>query len=102
MLYISGQLGLDPKTGEFAGESLEAQTNQALDNLEAIAAAAGTSLKNAVKCQIFLVDMADFPIVNELYASRLQEPFPARATVAVAGLPKGGRVEIDAVIDCSN
>ena len=101
-LWISGQLGLDPKTGEFAGEDLAAQTNQALDNLEAIATAAGTSLKNATKCTIFLVDMADFPVVNELYAARLGEPYPARATVAVAGLPKGGRVEIDAVIDCSN
>ena len=102
LLYISGQLGLDPTTGHFAGASVAEQATQALDNLSAIAEAAGSSLSKAVKCTIFLVDMADFPAVNELYAARFQQPFPARATVAVAGLPMGGVVEIDAIIDCAH
>ncbi len=95
-LFCSGQLGLDPATGALA-EGVEAQARRALDNLEAVLAAEGLDFSRVVKTTIFLADMADFAKVNEIYGSRFTGAFPARSTVQVAGLPKGGRVEIEAV-----
>jgi len=96
-VYLSGQLGLDPATGNLR-EGIEAQTRQVLDNLQAVAVAAGGLLDDIVKLTLLLVDMGDFAKVNEIMAARFKQPFPARATYQVAGLPKGGRVEIEAVI----
>lgn len=97
-VFCSGQVALDPKTGELTGGGdVAAQTRQALENLSAVLAAAGLSFADVVKTTIFLIDMNDFAAVNEVYAEYVGETKPARSTVAVAGLPKGARVEIDAI-----
>ena len=96
-VYLSGQLGLDPATGNLR-DGVEAQTRQVLDNLQAVAAAAGGSLEDLVKLTLLLVDMADFAKVNEIMAARLKQPFPARATYQVAALPKAGRIEVEGVL----
>jgi 2-iminobutanoate/2-iminopropanoate deaminase len=96
LLFVSGQLGLDPATGELE-EGLRAQAERAMRNLEALLAAKGLGLARVVKTTIFLVDMADFAAVNEVYAAHLSAPYPARSTVQVAALPKGGLVEIEAI-----
>ncbi|MGB1014167.1 MAG: RidA family protein [Nannocystaceae bacterium] len=96
-LYLSGQISLDPKTGKLVEGGVDAQTKQVLENLEAVLAAAGMTFAHLVKCGIFLADMADFGVVNELYAQRFSGEPPARATVQVACLPKGVAVEIDGV-----
>lgn len=93
-VFCSGQTGLDPVTG-ILREGITAQTEQVLDNLAAVLAAAGVSFANVVKTTIFLVDMADFQTVNALYGKRFSGVLPARTTVAAAALPKGGLVEID-------
>ena len=95
-VYCSGQIGLDPATGELA-EGLEAQADRALRNLSAVLDAAGVTLADVVKTTIFLTDMGDFAAVNAVYATAMPEPPPARSTVAVAGLPKGALVEIEAI-----
>ena len=95
-VYCSGQIGLDPATGELA-EGLEAQAERALRNLSAVLDAAGVTLADVVKTTIFLTDMGDFAAVNAVYATAMPEPPPARSTVAVAGLPKGALVEIEAI-----
>ncbi|MEG3641556.1 RidA family protein [Magnetococcus sp. PR-3] len=96
-LYVSGQIALDPKSGTLIGAGdVGKETHQVMQNLAAILEAAGGSFKDVVKCNIFLADMNDFGTVNEIYASYLAEPFPARATVQVAVLPKQVQVEIDA------
>ena len=97
-LWCSGQLGLDPATGLLA-EGVAAQAERALANLDAICSEAGTSLRKAVRCTVYLTDLADFALVNRIYESFFAAPFPARATVQVAALPKGGLVEIDAVVE---
>jgi 2-iminobutanoate/2-iminopropanoate deaminase len=94
-VFCSGQLGLDPSTGELV-EGVAAQADRALRNLTAVLDAAGLTMADVVKTTIFLADMADFGTVNEVYARFLPDPPPARSTVAVAALPKGGRVEIEA------
>lgn len=97
-LYVSGQIALDPKTGTIVGEGdVRAQTQRVLENLEAILHAGGMGFGNVVKAGIFLADLADFAVVNELYGARFATDPPARATVQVAGLPRGVRVEIDAI-----
>lgn len=96
VVYISGQLGLDPETKSLK-DGIEAQTKQAMDNLQAILVEAGLSFDNVVKTTILVQDLADFAIVNEIYGSYLQQPYPARATFQVAKLPLGGLVEIEAV-----
>src|SRR5450755_2742803 len=96
-VYLSGQLGLDPATGNLR-EGVEAQTRQVLDNLQAVAVAAGGSLDDIVKLTLLLVDMGDFAKVNEIMATRFKQPFPARATYQVAALPKAGRIEVEAVL----
>jgi 2-iminobutanoate/2-iminopropanoate deaminase len=95
-VYCSGQLGLDPGSGELAS-GVRAQAERAILNLEALLGAAGLALANVAKTTIFLVDMADFAAVNEVYASRFAAPYPARSTIQVAALPKGGLVEIEAI-----
>lgn len=96
LVFTAGQVGLDPSSGELV-EGVTAQADRALRNLAAVLAEAGTSFDHVLKTTIFLVDMADFAAVNEVYASHLSPPFPARSTIAVAGLPKGALVEIEMV-----
>ncbi len=96
MVFCSGQLGLDPATGNLA-EGIKAQTERALENLKAVLAAAGAKPSDVVKTTILLASMADFAVVNEVYGAMFQTNPPARATYAVAGLPKGGLVEIEAI-----
>ena len=97
-LYVSGQIALDPATGAIVGAGdVKVQTLRVLDNLAAILQAAGMGFGNIAKANIFLADLADFGTVNELYGARFVADPPARATVQVAGLPKGVLVEIDAI-----
>ncbi|KMY67228.1 hypothetical protein AAU61_10110 [Desulfocarbo indianensis] len=98
-LFVSGQLGLDPRTGEFAGPGVAEEAGQALRNLNRILEAAGLERGQVVKVTIFLTDMDDFGLVNEVYAGFFEgvSCLPARACVAVAALPKGGKVEIEAL-----
>jgi len=97
VLYASGQIGLDPQAGKLVAGDVESQALQITKNLSAVLAAAGASLSDIVKVNIFLTDMADFPLVNAIYASWLGEHRPARATVAVAALPLGAVVEMDLI-----
>ncbi len=96
-LYLSGQVALDPSTGQLVEGDVRVQTIQAMLNLQAVLEAAGTDFSALVKTTIFLRDLADFAAVNEVYASFLSPPFPARATVQVARLPRDAAVEIDGV-----
>ncbi len=96
LLFCSGQLGLDPATGDLA-EGVEAQAERSLRNLTAVLDAAGLAWADVVKTTIFLADIADFASVNAVYGRFMPEPPPARSTVGVAALPKGGLVEIEAV-----
>ena len=95
-LFCSGQLGLHPETGALA-DGVAAQAEQAVTNLGALLTAAGYSFDDIVKTTIFLVDLADFATVNEIYGRAFTQPYPARSTIQVAALPKGGLVEIDAI-----
>lgn len=96
-VYLSGQIGFDPANMQLV-EGLDAQARRVFSNLEAVAAAAGSSLADAVKLTIYLVDLGHFARVNEIMAQHFKEPYPARATVQVAALPRGALVEIDAVL----
>lgn len=96
LVFTAGQVGLDPTSGELV-EGVTGQADRALRNLAAVLDEAGTSFDRVLKTTIFLVDMADFAAVNEVYASHLSPPFPARSTIAVAALPKGALVEIEMV-----
>jgi len=96
-VYLSGQIGLDPATMQLA-EGIEAQTQRVFRNLAAVADAAGLSLDHAVRMTVYLTDLAHFARVNEIMAQYVREPFPARAAVGVAGLPRGALVEIDAIL----
>jgi 2-iminobutanoate/2-iminopropanoate deaminase len=98
LLWCSGQLGLHPQKGVLVGDGTRQQAEQALRNLDAICREAGTSLGKALRLTVYLVDLGEFQTVNEVYAQFFEAPYPARATVQVAALPKGGRVEIDAVV----
>lgn len=97
-LYLSGQVGLDPATGELVAGGFEAETRQVLKNLEAVLAAAGCTFANVVRTGIYLTDFANFPRVNALYAEAMGDHRPARTTIQVAALPKGAQVEIDFVV----
>ena len=102
LLFASGQIPLDPSTGELVGGDIEAQTEQVLSNLAAVLEAAGASFDDVLRTTVYLVDLAMFPRVNAVYASRFtREPQPARATVQVAALPLGAQVEIDAIAKVS-
>jgi len=96
LVFTAGQTGAEPSSGELV-EGVAAQADRALQNLAAVLQAAGTSFERVVKTTIFLVDMADFAAVNEVYARHLSPPYPARSTIAVRALPKGGLVEIEMV-----
>ncbi|QKK03732.1 MAG: RidA family protein [Pseudomonadota bacterium] len=97
-VYLSGQIPLDPATGEVVEGDFTDQVNRVFDNLKAVAEAAGGSLDDVVKLNIFLTDLGQFGVVNELMAERFSEPYPARATVEVSALPRGVPVEMDAVM----
>lgn len=97
IVYCSGQIGLDPDTMEFAGSTVEVQTEQVMRNLAAVLDAAGSGFDKVLKCTIFLADMSDFATVNAIYGRHFPENPPARETVAVKTLPKGGLVEIGCV-----
>ncbi len=97
LVFCSGQIPLDPATGQIVDGDIKVQTRRVLDNLGAVLAAAGVGFDAVVRTTIFLVDLADFNAVNEVYGGYFQKVPPARATVQVAALPRGARVEIDAV-----
>jgi 2-iminobutanoate/2-iminopropanoate deaminase len=97
LLFVSGQLGLDPRTGNLVQGGVSQQTLQAFDNIRAILAEAGYTTANIVKTTVFLTDMADFATVNEVYAAQFEGDFPARSAVAVKTLPKDGQVEIEVI-----
>ena len=95
--FVSGQLPIDPATGQFAGDSIEEQTEQALKNIQAILEAGGMTMANVVKTTVLLKDIADFGAMNEVYARFFERECPARAAFQVAAIPKGALVEIEAV-----
>ena len=96
-VYVSGQLPIDPATGQFAGTDIAAQTRQSLTNIRNILAAAGADMSHVVKTTVLLADIGDFAAMNEVYAEFFSEPYPARAAFQVAAVPKGALVEIEAV-----
>ncbi|HJR63584.1 MAG TPA: RidA family protein [Gemmatimonadaceae bacterium] len=98
LLFTAGQIALDPATGEMAGGDIVAQTERVLSNLEAVLRAAGASWVDLVKTTVYLMDLTDFPTVNEIYGRRLGGARPARSTVQVAALPRGALIEIDAIV----
>ncbi len=97
-VYISGQIPLDPASMEVVSGGIEAEITRVFDNLQAVAEAAGGALADVVKLNIFLTDLTNFPTVNEIMAQYFQQPYPARAAIGVAALPKGVGVEMDAVL----
>jgi len=98
LLFVSGQIGINPETGQMV-KGIESQTKQVLQNIEAIVKQAGADLSKAVKFSIYLNSMDDFAIVNEIYGSFLQKPYPARSTMEVSKLPKHALVEMDVIIN---
>jgi len=96
-VYLSGQIGLDPASMQMV-EGIDAQTHRVFRNLAAVAAAAGLGLEHAVRMTVYLTDLAHFARVNEIMAQYVREPYPARAAVGVAGLPRGALVEVDAIL----
>jgi len=97
LLFCSGQIGLDPATGRLVEGGFEAEAERVLDNLEAVLAAAGAERRDVLKLTVYVTDLADFPVLNDIFQRRFDEPYPARATVEVAGLPLGAAVEVDLV-----
>ena len=98
LMFVSGQIPLDPKTGDLVSESIEDQAKQVLDNVKSICEAAGSSLDDIVKISIFLTDLSNFAVVNDVMKEYFSEPYPARATIEVSGLPLGVNVEIEAIV----
>jgi reactive intermediate/imine deaminase len=98
VVFLSGQLGLDPKTKELVSQDFEAQVRQSFKNLAAVAKASGGSLADAVKLTLFLTDLSKFATVNEIMAEVMPQPYPARSTIGVASLPKGAQFEVEAVL----
>lgn len=96
-IYVSGQLPVDPATGAFAGEDIQSQTRQSLENIKAILATAGADMSSVVKTTVLLKNIADFAAMNEIYAQYFRQPFPARAAFQVGALPKDALVEIECV-----
>jgi 2-iminobutanoate/2-iminopropanoate deaminase len=96
-VYCSGQIALDPATGQMQNGSVEIEARTCMENLKAVLGASGAGLRDVVRCTIYLTDMADFDTVNRIYGTYFPEDPPARAAIAVAGLPKGARVEVEAI-----
>ena len=96
-VYVSGQLPINPSTGEFAEGGIKEQARQSLNNIKNILAEAGMTMQQVVKVTVLMTDMSDFAAVNEVYAEFFSAPYPARSAFAVAALPKGGAIEIEAV-----
>ena len=97
MVFFSGQIPLDPVTGEMVGKGIAAQTERVMENIAALLTAAGLGFGDVVKCTIYLTDLANFAIVNDIYGRRFPADPPARSTVEVKGLPRGGGVEIEVI-----
>jgi reactive intermediate/imine deaminase len=97
-VYLSGQIPLDPKTGELVSGDFNQEARRVFENLKAVAETAGDGLKDVVRVTIYLTDLGHFPKVNEVMTEYFQEPYPARVTIGAAALPRGARVEIDAVM----
>lgn len=98
-VYLSGQIALDPQTMAMIDGDTEAEVRRVLDNLRAVARAAGGGLDDVVKLNVFLVDLANFALVNQVMAEYFQEPYPARAAIGVASLPRGANVEMDGILE---
>jgi len=98
LVFLSGQIGLVPATGEMISDKFEDQVKQAFSNMQAVIEAAGGKLENIIKLNLFLTDLGQFGIVNALMAERLPQPYPARSTVGVSSLPKGAQFEVEAII----
>ncbi len=96
-VFVSGQLPIDPATGEFAGADIAAQTRQALTNIRSILEANGMSMANVVKTTVLMTDLAEFGAMNAVYAEFFSEPYPARAAFQVVAVPKGAKIEIEAI-----
>jgi 2-iminobutanoate/2-iminopropanoate deaminase len=101
LVFVSGQIPVDPTTGGLVGDDIRAATRQVLANLAAVLAAENLTLTDVVKTTVYLADMGDFSAMNEVYAEAFHEPYPARACIQVAALPKNARIEIEAVARCS-
>ena len=97
LLFCAGQIPLDPKTGDLVAGSVEEQTTRVCENIAAVLKANGMNFTNVVKSTVFLTDLANFAAMNGVYAKYFQEPFPARSTIQVAGLPRGSQVEIEVI-----
>ncbi len=97
-LWVSGQIPLDPKTKELVVGDMEAQVRRVFDNLQAVVVAAGTSFDHVVKATIYLTDLAHFALVNRVMADYFREPYPARAAVGVAALPRGAQIEVECIV----
>jgi len=98
-VYLSGQIPLDPATGEMVAGDMEAQVRRVFENLKALATAAGSDLDHAVRVTVYLTDLQHFALVNRVMAEYFSQPYPARAAIGVAALPKGAAVEIDAILE---
>jgi reactive intermediate/imine deaminase len=101
VVYLSGQIPLDPATMELVEGGMDLQIRRVFDNLKAVAAAAGASLDDITKLNVFLTDLSHFPLVNQVMAEYFSQPYPARAAIGVAALPKGAEVEMDAILHLS-
>jgi reactive intermediate/imine deaminase len=97
-VYLSGQIPLDPATGALVGGGFEAEARRVFDNLRAVAAAAGSSLDRSARITVYVTDLANFPIVNNVMTEYFREPYPARVTIGVASLPRGAQVEVDCIL----
>ena len=97
-VYLSGQIPLDPATGTLVTGGFEAEARRVFDNLRAVAAAAGSSLDRAVRLTVYVTDLGNFPIVNNVMSEYFREPYPARVTIGVASLPRGAQVEVDCIL----
>ncbi|WP_144639609.1 Rid family detoxifying hydrolase [Bordetella genomosp. 13] len=97
-VFLSGQIGLEPGTGELVSENFDAQVRQAFANMQAVVAAAGGTLDNVVKLTLFLTDLGKFTAANAIMAELIPQPFPARSTIGVASLPKGAQFEVEAIL----
>ncbi len=98
-VYVSGQIPLDPASGELESRSMEAQIRRVFDNLQAIVTAAGADFSKVAKLNVFLTDLSHFALLNQIMAEYFKEPYPARAAIQVAALPKGAAVEMDCVVE---